>query len=226
MPRLVIISDTHNRRTAVKVPDGDVLVHCGDATVDGRIDEFAKFAKWFLAFPHEIKLFCPGNHDIVAETHRALTQSLLAGAEILIDRAFRHAGLLFYGSPWVPVPAVGTFCADEATLFRKFDLIPQANLDVLITHAPPHGCLDGHSVTLIGHPGASGSVRLGSESLSDRVIKVKPRIHCFGHVHSGYGSLDNGTTQFFNAAICDDKYQPVNAAHVVDIEPREVLNGR
>lgn len=44
--------------------------------------------------------------------------------------------------------------------------------DVLITHTPPKHHLD---------------VNLGCPSLLSEIWKVKPRLHIFGHVHSGHG---------------------------------------
>lgn len=221
--KLVVISDTHTQHMKLAIPDGDVLIHCGDATMRGSMEEVSGFAEWFMSLPHKLKLFTPGNHDALFQSHRALSESMLAGVEILSDRAFRYGGLLFYGSPWTRKFMNWSFMADEAKLARYFELIPeQQQVDVLITHGPPHGVLDGNPVTIIGHPGASVTERSGSEALGDRVMRIKPRIHVFGHIHSGYGTVGNPATTFYNAAICNDAYEPVNAPHVIEIEPREV----
>lgn len=44
--------------------------------------------------------------------------------------------------------------------------------DILITHSPPRHHLD---------------INLGCRSLLDEIWKVKPRLHVFGHIHSGHG---------------------------------------
>lgn len=51
------------------------------------------------------------------------------------------------------------------------DRIPR-DIDVLITHTPPKYHLD---------------VNLGCPSLLSEIWRVKPRLHIFGHVHSGHG---------------------------------------
>ena len=44
--RIVCISDTHGATQALKVPEGDVLVHAGDFCSHGLEREVHKFAKW------------------------------------------------------------------------------------------------------------------------------------------------------------------------------------
>ncbi len=39
MPRIVCLSDTHNFHERIVVLDGDILIHAGDATIRGTIDE-------------------------------------------------------------------------------------------------------------------------------------------------------------------------------------------
>ena len=40
-----MISDTHNKLDQLTVPDGDILLHAGDATMMGTPDELKKFNK-------------------------------------------------------------------------------------------------------------------------------------------------------------------------------------
>ena len=66
MVRFVVVSDTHNRQesTPINVPDGDVLLHCGDLTQLGRSEEFKKANAWLTSLPHKTKIVIAGNHDI------------------------------------------------------------------------------------------------------------------------------------------------------------------
>ncbi len=54
--RLVCISDTHNQHDALQLPGGDVLIHAGDFTGMGRVQEVEAFAKWFGAQSHPHKI--------------------------------------------------------------------------------------------------------------------------------------------------------------------------
>ena len=76
--RIVAISDTHTKEREIVVPDGDILVHAGDFTYKGRIDEITDFLDWFLELPHKHKVFIAGNHDITLDPDiRENTKSFL-----------------------------------------------------------------------------------------------------------------------------------------------------
>ena len=46
------------------VPDGDVLLHCGDFTNVGKDYQLATVNEWFGKQPHHTKIAIAGNHDI------------------------------------------------------------------------------------------------------------------------------------------------------------------
>lgn len=65
----VCLSDTHMQHDKIKVPDGDVLVHTGDFTNHGTLQQTIDFAEWFASQPHKIKICVPGNHDAIFDKH-------------------------------------------------------------------------------------------------------------------------------------------------------------
>jgi predicted phosphodiesterase len=69
--RIVLISDTHGYEDKMSaIPNGDVLIHCGDFTKYGTLPEIQKFKTWFNSFPHQHKVFVAGNHECSLETDR------------------------------------------------------------------------------------------------------------------------------------------------------------
>ena len=52
--RFVCISDTHS--ATFDVPDGDVLLHSGDLTNTGTVENFKKTMEWLYNLPHKIKM--------------------------------------------------------------------------------------------------------------------------------------------------------------------------
>ncbi len=42
---------------------------------------------------------------------------------------------------------------------------------------------------------------LSAEQLLEAVLRVKPRLHVFGHIHYGYGTHPTKGTLFVNAAV-------------------------
>lgn len=215
MPRIVLLSDTHNCNEQISVPDGDVLIHAGDATNRGQIDEIAAFDEWFSGLPHEHKIFVAGNHDWLFEKSPKYAQSLLAKNIIYLqDSAVEIDGLKFYGSPWQPHFFDWAFNLNRGgELAEKWKLIPD-DVDVLITHGPPNGILDAVS------RGAFVE-NTGCEELRTRIEEIaafgKLKIHAFGHIHCGYGEAEKFGIRFVNASNCDEDYLPTNPPIVVDL---------
>ena len=46
------------------VPDGDVLIHCGDLTNVGKARELQSVNQWMGKLPHKTKIVIAGNHDV------------------------------------------------------------------------------------------------------------------------------------------------------------------
>ena len=66
----VCVSDTHNLHGAMPpLPQGDVLLHAGDFTMRGEMEELQQFAGWWRAqaahFPQRVLI--AGNHDFCLE---------------------------------------------------------------------------------------------------------------------------------------------------------------
>ncbi len=184
--KIVMVSDTHGAHP--ELPAGDVLVHCGDLTHFGSFAELKAEVEWLKSLPFGHVILIGGNHDVaLGNLHdkklETQTRKLLFGRiHYLRDSQVTINGVKFWGSPWIP-PYAGVFNLPEEELAAKWNLIP-SDVDVLITHGPPAGVLDGGA---------------GSASLAAVVRKIHPSIHCFGHVHDQRGETANGT-HFFNCA--------------------------
>ena len=210
--RLVILSDTHGFHRAIPaVPDGDVLIHAGDLTRRGSLDELPEFFEWLDAHPHPVKLVIAGNHDWAFERQSARAESMVPpGVTYLRDSGITVDGVKFWGSPWQPWFLDWAFNLQRgAEIAAKWALIPD-DVDVLITHGPPHGILD-----VVDRPPGK---HVGCEALRERIATLpKLRLHAFGHVHEGYGTFEEDGHRFANASICNLEYAPVNAPLVVDL---------
>jgi len=203
--RVVLISDTHLR--PFPVPEGDVLVHAGDMTLRGSLAEVREFASWFLGLRHPHKVLIAGNHDFAFEDHPAEARALVAGAVYLQDSLAEVAGLRIWGAPWQPRFGDWAFNLDRgAPLRAKWSLIPEG-LDVLVTHGPPEG---------IGDRTAAG-LSVGCADLKDAVRRTRPRVHVFGHIHEGYGVVEDHGTTYVNASICNLQYRPTNTPVLLDV---------
>ncbi|MDY3562150.1 metallophosphatase domain-containing protein [Gemmata sp. JC673] len=183
------MSDTHGRHELTRVPDGDILVHAGDVTLDGSLEDVEEFDRWLGALPHRHKIVICGNHDWCFQREPEAARARITNAVYLEDSGCEVAGLTFYGSPWTPLFFDWAFMRPDAELFETWERIP-AGTDVLVTHGPPHGVLDL----------TNRDTRAGSLSLLHRVYELKPRLHVFGHIHEAAGRAEAGGTRFVNAA--------------------------
>lgn len=215
MTRIICLSDTHNCNQQIEVPDGDVLIHAGDATVRGTLSEVENFLQWFSALPHKRKIFVAGNHDWLYETNNIYARNLTAkfNIEYLQDSFTEIEGLKIYGSPWQPRFYDWAFNLNRgAEIAEKWKLIPD-DTDVLITHGPPHGILDEV-------PRAFWIENTGCEELIKKVEVLSGKnlkLHIFGHIHCGYGQTEKFGVKFVNAANCDESYEPTQLPIVVNL---------
>ena len=208
--RIVAISDTHlqHLRYSIKVPEGDLLIHSGDALNSGNAGDLAPFSSWFGGLPHKRKIFVAGNHDRVFEKNPTFARAgLPKGVIYLQDDQVEIDGFKIYGAPWQPEFLGWAFNLSRGGALReKWDKIPDG-IDILITHGPPFGILDR---TIEGE-------YVGCEELLEAVKRVKPKVHIFGHIHHGYGRKVVDGTLFVNAATCGEDYVPSHPPIVIDL---------
>lgn len=212
--KIIAISDTHGKHNELEMEDGDVLIHCGDATNDEYQE--TGFLRWMADQPHKYKILIAGNHDFRASEigYEAMKKRCeRAGIIYLEDTSVVIDGIKFHGSPWALDLAQGVFIEDESFLEQKWDLIPD-DTEVLITHTPSYGILDD-----VKDWEAVNVDNIGSITLKERVKALKNLVlHLFGHVHGSAGSVEKNGVMFCNASSFSNKGQVVNPIHVFEIK--------
>lgn len=209
--RLVLISDTHCQLDKVNVPDGDLLIHSGDATYIGDTHQIFQFNEHLGKIKDKYKhgvLFIPGNHDWMFQRNETLARQLMSNAKVLIDETIVIEGLKIYGTPWQPFFHNWAFNLHRGqALKEKWDLIPN-DTNILISHGPPYGILDR----------CPNGKLAGCADLYKRIFELKDlKLHVFGHIHDMYGTKQIQNITFVNASICTERYKPNNAPIVIDI---------
>jgi 3',5'-cyclic AMP phosphodiesterase CpdA len=191
------MADTHMFHAGLDVPGGDILVHAGDLTQTGSLDELARVNDFLGGLPFAHKLVIAGNHDRALEDDPEPARKCLDAVTYLEDETVEIAGLSFYGSPWQPEFHSWAFNLPRGKpLADAWAKIPD-DTDVLVTHGPPLG---------IGDKIAYGD-RAGCADLLHRVLTVQPRAHLFGHIHPGRGRWDLAGITFANVTT-DECMQP------------------
>lgn len=208
--RLVCISDTHGRHQTLTLPAGDVLIHAGDCTSTGKMDETLEFLQWFSEVgDYAHRILVAGNHDFVFEDYpKKISQALPSNIHYLQDSGVELGGLKFWGSPYTPFFNNWAFNCRGQAIEPHWDIIPP-DVDVLITHGPPYEVLD----TLL-----EDGQQVGCPFLKRALERHPPKLHIFGHIHEEYGQVQTEQTHYVNASICNPDYRPVNAPVVVDLE--------
>jgi Icc-related predicted phosphoesterase len=208
--RIVHLSDTHMLHRRLDVPAGDVLVHSGDFTGKGTVEDYDDVFDWLDSMPHKHKVLVAGNHDsLFQQFAKMIRKRVPKSITYLEDSGTTLDGLSFWGSPWTPgYPWMAfTYRAIERRE-SPWTSVPD-DTDVLITHGPPHSILDRNY---------SGQ-RIGDVALYKRVEVVRPKLHLFGHVHDQNGEMSRFGTRFVNAAVGDDDEDPnlSQKIHVLDV---------
>eukprot|EP00946_MAST-07B_sp_MAST-7B-sp1_P005314 g5314.t1 len=161
--RCVHVSDTHNQHLELQLPDGDCLVHTGDAVGNygpqhNIIQHFESYMRWLTraAERYEHVVFIAGNHDTLldadcydATAARRLVAALPDNVTYLENNQaiLKFSGartLKFWGSPCTPsrLESLGKRYYSDA--FERVNEYRQqlwktmpGDVDVLLTHVPP-----------------------------------------------------------------------------------------
>lgn len=224
--RFLIVSDTHDSSSLYKShPECDVLLHCGDLTEDGSPKSISSAIKNLGAVRAELKLVIPGNHEISMdkeyyvseggdlEDYRKSTEfaygELAKANNVTFLQEGTHefalnngASFRIYASPYTPAYGASAFQypskedrfnppsttpAWGKNVSAETPLIPEG-VDIIMTHGPPKYILDA----------VQDGRSAGCEHLRRAISRVRPRLHCFGHIHCGYGAqrVDWSTSVF------------------------------
>lgn len=222
--RISFLSDTHTKykKTVFDLPGGDLLIHSGDISSMGYSHEVRNFLDWFSKQnQYAEKIFIAGNHDWMFADSPTAVQMLLAdypNVQYLQDEAC-YVGddpsnlIKVYGSPWQPWFLDWAFNLphDGWEIEQKWNDI-DPDTQILITHTPPYGYGD----LVVGRYD-----HLGCDKLRARIETFKPKIHVFGHIHTGAQYSTNGHTHFINASVLDEHYEYTRRPVTIDWNPKD-----
>lgn len=227
------ISDSHGSKQhgKLEIPECDVLIHSGDIGGRTNLSELVEFLIWFEKQPAKKKIWVAGNHDLILDkkwVHRLssdavfnlmLNQAHKDGLELikkydviyLNGEEYIYEGVKFWGSPMSPSfhKEHWAFNLDRGDEIKKeWSKIP-SDVDVLITHTPPHGILDSILEKYKSHP--EEDIHRGCEDLMNVIKKrlLKLKLHCFGHIHENTGLIQVPVSQtrlvwFSNGAVTNN----------------------
>ena len=197
---------------------GDLLIVGGDLTARDEPDQLWHFCQWMIDQNYKLKVVIAGNHDNTFYVKYYKNHEFPFVPFIyLCDSGTEFEGLKIWGSPWTKTfegmnPHCKAFTFDtEEKLEKKWQMI-SPDTDILITHSPPFGILDG-----VENDDDGTLSHVGSHSLAYFVKMHQPKLHVFGHIHEGYGkhfylneSHHPNDIIYVNASHVNEYYKPVN----------------
>ncbi len=232
--KVLALSDTHDKHSELAGhmhsllhlnPDIRMIIHAGDAA-DAKDplfnrQELRRFLRWFESFDVEYKVFVPGNHDTSLEYFPSLL-SEFPDVNFLVHQELLVEGIRFFGSPFTPFFDNWAYGIDRNSLESYWCQIPEGT-DVLITHGPAYGIGDATNIgATFGQTKYAGDLHL-----LDRIRKIEPTHHIFGHFHddTGHFRIKNyGTytiaelkTQFHNVSVLDTGRNPLNLPRIIQV---------
>jgi predicted phosphodiesterase len=212
---LVCISDSHSKHQQINtLPIGDVLIHAGDFSNTGTLNEIKGFIQWFDSQPHPSKIFIAGNHDTSIDTAYYLDR----GAK----RFHRQSNQM------TPEEIKSYSESARDVLYTSQSVYLEDSEYELISHSPHSD--SNHSFKVYGSPWqpefcdwafnvnrgpeirrywdkippdtdilithgpplgfgdlTADGFHCGCSDLLDVVQANPPRVHIFGHIHEAYG---------------------------------------
>mmetsp|Transcript_24923 Transcript_24923/g.21803 ORF Transcript_24923/g.21803 Transcript_24923/m.21803 type:complete len:267 (+) Transcript_24923:2-802(+) len=198
--RLICISDTHNGYKSLTKQlidlyqsEKDILIHAGDMTDRGSMDELNDINDWFGKLPYKYKIVISGNMDgIGLDNHNLNGYKIFTNAIYLQHETFtiQEIGLKIFASPYTPQFVGGFQLYSDKESEEKWKDIP-TDTDVLITHGPPYHVLDS----------TSRGKSIGDNMLWNQLNhRIRPKAMVFGHVHASFGTQQVNGVQYVNAA--------------------------
>ncbi|KAK0708296.1 Metallo-dependent phosphatase-like protein [Lasiosphaeris hirsuta] len=213
----LILSDTHDDAfpDPVSLPSRvDVVLHCGDLTMIGGLSNYKKAIANIKVIDAELKLVIAGNHDNLIEDEDDPEEPVQA---LALFTAEKGNGLHFLEE------GTHKFTLSDGRTFR-FDPgvehpIPEG-VDIVMTHGPPLLPSQDYmlDINLEGN-------HYGCPMLYNAIRQARPKLHCFGHLHEGYGfgslkprAWEDGCTVLVNAAVMGHGEENNNKPWVVRLE--------
>lgn len=205
--KLVCLSDLHGHLPE-NLPQADCVILAGDYMPDQHYQEEwveSCFAPWLQGLSQRAFVIgVAGNHDRLFEEQPQIAKNLTWN--YLQNSSCSYGGLKFWGTPWTHQIFPMAFAASKEELQRAFEQAP-TQVDVVVSHGPPHGVLDRDP---------SGQ-HVGSLAFRRWVLGAKPQVVVSGHIHGGYGQARLGSTTVINAALVDEDYVPRNPLILIEL---------
>jgi Icc-related predicted phosphoesterase len=208
--KIACISDTHTHHAHIKIPESlDMIIHAGDWTYRGRMDEVVDFLDWYESLDIKHKILVCGNHEVEIAWQEPLLKLMCEkrGITLLNNEHTVIEGLNIFGSPYSRKFGTWAYMAEEADLANIYNtILPDTH--ILITHGPAYKQLD-----------FCPNGYVGSTALAHALTELPNlKLHVVGHIHESRGTLIKDGRLTVNAAICGIPYKENMIINPITVE--------
>lgn len=199
--KIVFFANPCGLHKELKVPNGQMLICCGNFTKDLSRESLQDFLTWFSKLPHPIKLLVPGETDYAFDNihHPLITveyQDLLYNffQDTRLNAILTCGNRVLGGVPF----AVSSFSRCQEGAFR----LPNAGCarthwnalkdsKILVTYQTPFSICDKDEYRK----------PVGDINLLEKLRNLNFKLHLFGSVSSSRGILQTETAVFVNGSV-------------------------
>ena len=193
--RFLAISDVHSAHRALPLlPPADVLLYAGDITCHGTIEQLLEFRDWLSILPYRHKIVIAGNHDRFLGGRSDAGVAVfngIGGCVYLENSGCEIDGVRIWGSPVNRIKGDWAFNTEIETQVNAIQ-----KCDILLVHGPPIGILD-----TLSNPDPEEGPFGGTPGLLEKISDIEPNVVVFGHIHEGYGAMEQDGIRYFNVAM-------------------------
>lgn len=216
-------SDSHTNHGLLQIPDNiDIAIFSGDCSNPRdkyqNEQKVLNFLCWYgLSVKATYKIFVAGNHDTSVEARLIKKEKFEEYGIIYLENESielkftvdpikqETRSIKIWGSPVTPSFGVGwAFNKSREKLHDLWSTIPE-DTDIVISHGPPKGILD------LSYNRNNVLEFCGCSALKKRMLKIQPKLVCYGHIHNtediinaGYTKLSDYNTIYSNGSVVTD----------------------
>jgi Icc-related predicted phosphoesterase len=232
--KILHISDTHSNHILfpkdIPWESYDLIIHSGDCSNFRRADlneaEVWAFIEWYSMVPCKNKIYVAGNHDTSIEK-RVVKASDFTNNSItyLENESVNIDGFNIWGSPYTPTFGEWSFMKDRSKINRVWEQIPEGT-DILVTHGPPKGVRD------LSYDRQGVLEQCGDSALMKAILRIKPKLICFGHIHDMDSVNNQGLSVFSKydgifsngACVTDGKIGVLSSyGNIINLEDKSTI---
>lgn len=205
------ISDTHTYHDLLQVPEVDMVIHSGDATIPQdkykNQKEMMEFLDWYGTLLIGHRIFVAGNHDTSIQKGLVKKKDFEDRGITYLENDYAIVdGIKIFGTPYTPSFGSGWAFNKSRDSMHQIWAAVDEDVDIIVSHGPPKTVLD------LSYNRDNELEFCGDLSFKKAcILKFRAKLVLFGHIHDCDNIINAGTRQlsysdtiFSNGSVVTD----------------------